>query len=215
MSMKIVAACALTLLCAGNVRAQTVREWFRMSPCGAGVSLQPGPRNPVVVDQPNGYIRVGHPYGEAGEVTFVVFRRADGSRLFACHTAEPGDGAAIYTLTFYNLVGGRMEEVQTRLVPELSLEDFLALGTALPPRYRITNLRYVLPRVGTTIRVELDFVDPIALSMHAQDVEPGHAFSAADEERYDRIVSTSRYRAIELNWDRTPGVFSIGRKITR
>jgi hypothetical protein len=71
---------------------------------------------------------------------------------------------------------------------------------------RAVHLHYVLPRVGTTVRVE-------ALPMDADEELDG--WTRAEVARYQRMVDTRRFRAIELNWDRARGVFTLGRKIPR
>jgi len=211
----IVTAAMLTVLGAGVARAQTVREWFRMAPCSGGSAslLQPDPaeRWRVLVDEPNGYLRAGNLVeGHVGtEYTFAIFRKADGTRIFACQLIEASDDGTGFHLELYELRGGRMVEITRPLVPPLDLADFLAPGTPPPPRkYRVVNLRYVLPRVGTTIRVEPEALD---------GDEPLYAHFSSDAEigRYRRLVGARRYRAIELNWDRTRGVFTVGRKLPR
>jgi hypothetical protein len=116
------------------------------------------------------------------------------------------DGTVIW-LGFYRLQGGRMVEIARPPVPRLDLADFLAPGAAPPPRkMRAVHLHYVLPRVGTTVRVE-------ALPMDADEELDG--WTRAEVARYNRLVETRRYRAIELAWDRTRGVFTVARKLPR
>jgi hypothetical protein len=102
-----------------------------------------------------------------------------------------------------------MVEVTRPVVPRLDLTHFLAPGTPPPPRnHRDVILRYVLPRVGTTIRVEPEPLD-------GEEGLYERFESPAGIARYQRLVETRRYRAIELNWDRVRGVFTVGRKIPR
>ncbi|HEX8907263.1 MAG TPA: hypothetical protein VF771_20595 [Longimicrobiaceae bacterium] len=215
MLRSIITTALLCTVGAGAARAQTVREWFRMAPCAEGASLQPGAHRRVVVDQRNGWLQVSED-DEAGttERTFAIFRQADGTRIFACHTAEEGPEDDQFRLAFYALRDGKMEAVADRLVPELDLEDFIAPGTRLPARrYRGVNLRYVLPRVGTTIRVEPHAIED--WPRYVYEVEPGHDVSAEELDRYVQMVLHSRYRAIELAWNRDRGVFTVARKIPR
>jgi hypothetical protein len=206
----IITAAILSVLGADVARAQTVREWFRAAPCSRGVSLQPDSGRQVIVDEANGYLRLRDFAGDLGtEQTFAVFRKADGGRVFVCQIIDVGDDGSSMQLDLYELRGGRVVEVARPLVPRLDLADFLAPGTPPPARkYREVNLRYTLPRVGTTVRVEpkaLDGEDALFMQFR----------SLAEIARYRRLVETRRYRAIELSWDRARGVFTVGRKIPR
>lgn len=212
----LIAATILIVLGAPEARAQTVREWFGMAPCGRGVSLQPASRHQVLVDERNGYIRVSDlEAGEVGmETTFAVFRKADGARIFACHMVEVSDDGTGMHLEFYELRGGRMVAITRPLVPRLRLADFLAPGTR-PPTGRLgaVMLHYFLPRVGTTIRVEPEAFTGDEAFMDTS--RPSGFVSPEEIDRYRRTVENRRYRAIELLWNRDRGVFTLGRKIPR
>ncbi|HEU4557871.1 MAG TPA: hypothetical protein VFS20_08470 [Longimicrobium sp.] len=212
----LVAAVIVTGLAAGEAPAQSVREWFAMAPCAAGVSLQAIAPRQVLVDDRNGYVRVSDlEAGELGiETTFAVFRKADGTRIFACHTVEVSHDRTGMHLAFYELRGGRLMEITRPLVPRLTLADFLDPGTPSPTeKLGEATLRYLLPRMGTTIRVE-----PQAFTSHEAFIDtstPRGLVPAEEIDRFRRTVENRHYRAIELNWDRTRGVFTAGRKIPR
>ncbi len=206
-------AALLSVASAEAAQCQSIREWFRMAPCGENVPLQAGDPRRVTVDDANGYLQVSDIEGDLGsETTFAIFRKADGSRIFACSELERSDDGTGMNLTFYELRGGRMVEITRPLVPRMDLVDFLAPGATPPARkYRPVLLHYILPRTGTTIRVQAEardgdhsFVDP-----------QGGMWPQAEVQRYWQIVGARRYRAIELNWDRNRGVFTVGRKIPR
>lgn len=208
----IIITALLGVFAAGSAHGQTVREWFRMAPCSEGAPERSGNGWRMVVDEANGYLSAAVPGSSFdgspdSEYSFAVFRRADGARIFACEVVQASaDGTGI-ALMFYALRGGRMVEVTRPLVPRLELADFLAPGTPPPPRkMRAVHLHYLLPRVGTTLRVE-------ALPLDADEELEG--WTEAEVARYQRLVETRRYRAIELAWDRARGVFTVGRKLPR
>ncbi|HEU4557872.1 MAG TPA: hypothetical protein VFS20_08475 [Longimicrobium sp.] len=211
----ILITAVLSVASAGSAQSQTVREWFRMAPCGQQVSLQPTDSRRVTVDDANGYLQVSDIEGDLGhETTFAIFRKADGSRIFACSELERSDDGTGTHLTFYELRGGRLVAITRPVVPRMDLVDFLAPGTTPPARkYRRVLLHYILPRRGTTIRVQAEELD--ADEAFADPRAPNGMWPEAEIQRYWRIVGSRRYRAIELNWDRTRGVFTAGRKIPR
>ena len=211
----ILIAAALSAAGAEAAQCQSVREWFRMAPCGQQVSLQPGDTRRVTVDDANGYLQVRDFEGDLGsETTFAIFRKADGSRIFACSEIERSDDGTGMHLTFYELRGRALVEITRPLVPRMDLVDFLAPGTTPPARkYRRVLLHYILPRVGTTIRVEPEALDSDQSFVDPQ--RPTGMWPEADVQRYWQMVATRRYRAIELLWDRNRGVFTAGRKIPR
>lgn len=210
----------LAVLSAGTVHAQSIQEMFRMAPCQNGEDgLTPHPDEPVVVDERNAYLLVGDTSDTAlvgaGQHVFTAFARRDGKRLYACTEFEWGDDENYHRLSFYELVDGTLRPVEYPVIPRLDLEDFWAEGT-LPPakKYRLVNLRYTLPRVGTTIRVEPWPIYDLPGAVH-DSLDPSDVVSGADLDEYVRTVESRRYRAIELNWDAERGVFRIGRKIPR
>lgn len=208
-------AAVLSVASAEGVRCQSVREWFRMAPCGQNVPLQPGDTRRVTVDDANGYLQVRDFEGDLGsETTLAIFRKADGSRIFACSELERSDDGTGTSLTFYELRGRRLVEITRPLVPRVDLADFLAPGTPPPARkYRAVILHYILPRAGTTIRVQPEALD--SDQSFADPREPTGMWPQADIQRYWRMVAERRYRAIELPWNRDRGVFTVGRKIPR
>ena len=202
----------LSVLPAGAAHGQTVREWFRMAPCSEGAPERSGEGWRVVVDEANGYLSAAVPGsaldgGPESEYSFAVFRKADGARIFACEVVQASDDGTGIALMVYALRGGRMVEIARPLVPRLELTDFLAPGAPPPPRkMRAVHLHYLLPRMGTTLRVE-------ALPLDADEELAG--WTEAEIARYRRLVASRRYRAVELRWDRARGVFTLVRKIPR
>jgi hypothetical protein len=67
--------------------------------------------------------------------------------------------------------------------------------------------------VGTTIRVEPEALD--GDEAYVDPRGPDGMWPREEIDRYGRMVATSRYRTIELLWDRNRGVFTLGRKIPR
>jgi hypothetical protein len=208
-------AAVLSVASAEGARCQSVREWFRMAPCARGVSLQPGDPRRVTVDDANGYLQVSDIEGDLGsETTFAIFRKADGSRIFACSELERNEDGTATSLTFYELRARRLVAITRPLVPRMDLVDFLAPGATPPARkYRPVLLHYILPRTGTTIRVQAEARD--SDESFADPRGPNGRWPEAEIQRYWQIVGARRYRAIELLWDRSRGVFTAGRKIPR
>lgn len=215
--IRIPLAIAAVAVLAQPSAAQTVRDFFAMASCQNGADgLRPSARARFVVDDRNGYLTAADT--SAGQISthaFTYFNVSDGDRLFACTEEVVTEDEHSFRLSFYRMDAGRMTRISDRVVPALDLEDFTREGTLPPPkRHRLIDLRYTLPRSGTTIVVE-----PVALQdlgAAVQDrLDPNIELSSAELETYQRLVSGSHYRAIELVWDRDHGIFSIGRKIPR
>ncbi len=161
----------------------------------------------AMIDVKNAYlnVRFKDENGNDNDITMTYFTCADSSRIIGVSSCFMFDGAPSYKHHFLRYRGGKFVEVTKNVLPGLSFKDFMRKGASIPARMdeylMSTTANFVLPRNGTSIRVEMKNKHPYLPDC---DIE-------FPEDLYLAIYKSRIYKEIEMNFDREKGVFTIGR----
>jgi hypothetical protein len=169
----------------------------------------------VDVDERNGYLQAGRSDDESdGEeiYTFVMWRGPSDLRLFAFTEDESGPDSEHHKTTFWSYAQGKWTR-RDDVAPRIDLRDFLDESKPIPPEmYRKVWLKFELPRVGTTIVVRPEAIEPQPSPVDESDQIGGEGF---DERTYDQLVHGAKYESLELRWDKASGKFVKGAKAAK
>ncbi len=160
----------------------------------------------AVIDIKNAYlnVRFEDESGNDNDITMTYFTCADSSRIIGVSAYYMFDGAPSCRHCFLRYEKGRFIDVTKNVLSGLSFKDFMRKGASIPARMdeylMSTTAHFILPRNGTSIRVEMKNEHPYIPDC---DLE-------FPEDLYLRAYRSRIYKSIEMNFNREKGVFTIG-----
>lgn len=155
----------------------------------AGEVLRPTNSRSVLIDSPNGYLRIDDSAGTDQALTMAVYRRADGGRLLVVDSSNCADACDL-SVEFFGPGAGRLDPVARETVlPRIEPQQFVKPGQRIPDRLKsiAPSIDYLPARHGTTLTLK-----------------PWYGYEAEEQMR---ATERSAIRSIVLQWDRARGRF--------
>lgn len=156
-----------------------------------------------VVDIRNGFLAFKQRgYEEEAPSSFQValFKGTDDKDIIAVSTRDCGDVFDCHNLAsfFYVYEDGNWTETDTILLPEIRTELFYndSSNSELLDKYGYFDYRYILPRYGTDIRIELSICDYLQFD-HPE----------VTDQQYDKLIQEKK--AVYLKWEKKTDQFKI------
>jgi hypothetical protein len=143
----------------------------------------------VLIDSPNGYLRIDDSAGTDQVLIMAVYRRADGGRLLIADSSSCADACDL-SVEFFTPVAGRLDPVKSDAVlPRIEPQQFVKPGHEMPGRLKSVDpsIDYLPARQGTTLTLK-----------------PWYGY---ETEEQMRGTERNAIRSIVLYWDRERGHF--------
>ncbi len=163
----------------------------------------------IIKDEKNGYIKVQTETGAStSEYAFVYWLKEDKTKLFGYSESTEGIQGNTYKTSFWIYDSGKWKEKNDAL-PKITLKDFLSETEPIPSEaYGNIQYSYVLPQIGTTIKV---------LPMPYSELSIGEIIGEDkpvefNYEKYICLLNKKKYTSIELIWNKKNGLFRRGAK---
>ncbi len=153
--------------------------------------LKSTPSRAVVVDRPNGYLRLDDSSDTDQTLTIAVYRKADGSPLVVVGGSNCAD-ACTYAVEFFAVSGDRLAPISAAgVVPSIKPAEFIKPGHQMPASLASIEpkINYVPARVGTTLTLT-----------------PWYGYET--EEQMDKTTRAAIGNVV-LDWDRETGKFKM------
>jgi hypothetical protein len=158
---------------------------------GAGEVLRPTTSRSVLIDTPNGYLRIDDSAGTDRALTMAVYRRADGGRLLVVDSSNCAD-ACQFSVEFFAPSAGRLDLVnRDAVLPRIEPQQFIKPGHRMPDRLKsiAPSIDYLPARQGTTLTLK-----------------PWYGYEAEEQMS---AAERDAIRSIVLQWDRERGHFVV------
>jgi hypothetical protein len=156
---------------------------------GASEVLRPNTNRSVLIDTPNGYLRIDDGAGTDQALTMAVYRRADGGRLLVVDSSNCADACDL-SVEFFAPGAGRLDLVnRDAILPRIEPQQFVKPGHQMPERLKsiAPSIDYLPARQGTTLTLK-----------------PWYGYEAEEQMS---ATERSAIRSIVLQWDRERGCF--------
>ena len=159
----------------------------------------------ATIDEKNAYLNVRYREddGIESDITMACFTCSDSTKLIGVSSVYIFNGDPGFRHCFLRYRGGKFIDVTGQVLPGLSFKSFMKQGAVISARMdeyiMSTTARFILPRRGTTLVVEMKQEIPYLPDC---DLE-------FPEELYLKTYKSRILKSIEMPFNAAKGVFSI------